>query len=145
LQHSLLAAALAFLLTGCMSMPSITGHDAAPSGEIHFGTAVLHPTTCSSGQWQMFLGADFPDASGTTTRLILDPNGVATLRFFRADKPLEPGVSFTRSACEKFEVSLQRSGWEINDVYDLRVSLNFECRSASGDIASGQVTADHCH
>ena len=150
LHHNLIAAALGTLFIGCATMPSITGNDAAPAGEIQLatatlGTAVLHPVTCTSGEWQMFLGADFPDAGGVTTRLILDPHGVATLRFFRADRALEPGVSFERSACETFDVSLQRTGWQVNEIYDLRVSLNFSCRSESGDTAAGQVAVEHCH
>ena len=80
-----------------------------------------------------------------TTRLIVDPHGVATVRFFRADEPLEPGVSFTRAACETFEISLKRTGWQINEIYDLQVSLRFDCRTESGDTASGQVAAEHCH
>ena len=150
LHHNIIAATLGALFIGCATMPSIIGNDPAPTGEIELaaaslGRAVLHPTTCTSGEWQMFLGADFPDAGGVTTRLIVDPHGVVTLRFFRADKPLEPGVSFTRSSCETFEMSLQRSGWEVNEIYDLRVSLNFDCRSEAGDVASGRVAVEHCH
>ena len=150
LHHNIIAAALGALVFGCATMPSITGNDPPPSGKIEIATgtlgrAVLHPTTFRSGEWQMFLGADFPDAGGVTTRLILDPHGVATLRFFRADKPLEPGMSFTRADCETFELSLQRTGWEVNEIHDLSVSLNFDCRSQAGDVATGQISVAHCH
>ena len=146
----LLAAALGTLIIGCSSMPPLGRGDSAPSGEIRLdtaglGTRVLRPTGCRSGERQLFLGADFADATGLTTRLIVDPHGTATLRFFQADRPLDPGISFGRAACNKFELSLERTGWRVNDVYDIRVRIAFECRGASGDAAAGQLAVDHCH
>ena len=146
----LLATAFGALVIGCSGMPSILGSESLPSGEIHLstaglGSAVLHPTTCRSGEWELFLGADFPDAGGLTTRLMVDPHGIATIRFFRTDQPLDPGISFGRAACDSFDMSLERTGWQVNDIYDLRVSLEFDCRSASGDTATGHLAVDHCH
>ena len=41
--------------------------------------------------------------------------------------------------------ALDRTGWRINDFYDLHVSLDFDCRDASGDTAAGHLATDHCH
>lgn len=109
------------------------------------GNHELTPSGCVSGERQVFLGADFVQAGGITTRLIVDPAGAATLRFFDGARPLEPGVLFHRGDCERFELSMERTGWRINDVYDLRVRLGFACRTPSGEAAEGSLVADHCH
>ena len=67
--------------------------------------------------------------------------GVAAL----ATKPLEAGVLFSRADCSRFEMSLEHTGWQINEIYDLSVRIDFDCRNAAGDAASGSLVAEHCH
>jgi hypothetical protein len=146
----LLLAGLALLGSGCAVGPALRVEKAEPAGRVTLrsptlGDWALKPTACQSGEHQLFLGADFLDSQGITTRLILDPTGAASLRFFDAAHPLDPGVLFRRQDCGRFELSLDRTGWRINDIYDLRVSLDFDCRDAAGDTAAGHLATDHCH
>jgi hypothetical protein len=138
------------LLSGCAAGTALQAVKAEPAGSVTLrsqalGERTLKPTACESGEHQLFLGADFLDGQGITTRLILDPTGAASLRFFDAAHPLDPGVLFRRQDCGRFELSLDRTGWRINDFYDLHVSLGFDCRNASGDTAAGHLATDHCH
>ena len=114
-------------------------------GSAAFGNLSLAPTACASGEHALFQGADFLDGQGVTTRLILDPTGAASLRLFKAAQALDPGVLIRRQDCGRFEVSFERTGWQVNDVYDLRVRLDFDCRTPAGDTATGSLAAEHCH
>jgi hypothetical protein len=146
----LLLSILALLASGCAVAPALQAPKAEPAGGVTLrsqalGERILKPTACQSGEHQLFLGADFLDGQGIATRLIVEPTGAASLRFFDVAHPLDPGVLFHRQDCGRLELSLDRTGWKINDVYDLHVSLDFDCRDASGDSASGNLVTDHCH
>ncbi|PYQ57160.1 MAG: hypothetical protein DMF53_23430 [Acidobacteria bacterium] len=142
------------LLSGCVVNTALQAEKAEPAGSVTLrsrtlGDRTLKPTACQSGEHQLFLGADFFDhqetGQGIATRLIVEPAGAVILRFFDVAHPLDPGVLFRRQDCGRFELSLDRTGWKINDVYDLHVSLDFDCRNASGDTAAGHLATDHCH
>jgi hypothetical protein len=142
------------LLSGCVVGPALQAVKAEPAGSVTLrsqalGDRTLKPTACRSGEHEVFLGADFlddqGDNQGITTRLIVEPTGAVSLRLFDAAHPLDPGLLFHRQDCGRFELSLDRTGWQINDFYDLRVSLDFDCRTASGDTAAGHLATDHCH
>ena len=113
----------------------------APGGE----TVDFAPMACRSGEHHVFLGVDFLDAQGHTARLFVDPLGAVTLRFFVAAEPTNRGLVFARSECEPFKLSMERTGWEIDRVYDLKIALEFACRNSSGATASGTLSASHCH
>lgn len=141
---------LAVFAVGCASAPLPDSRSSALLGEIEIqspslAVSRLSPTICQSGERHLFLGADFLDGQGVTSRIVVEPTGNALLRFFTSVTPLDPGVTFARSDCSVFEVSLERTGWQINDVYDLALVLQFDCQSASGDKASGRLAAPHCH
>jgi hypothetical protein len=151
---AVLLSGLSLVSAGCFVAPALQAAKAEPAGGVTLrsqalGERTLQPAACQSGEHQLFLGADFldnqGDNQGITTRLILDPTGAASLRFFDAAHPLDPGVLFRRQDCGRFELSLDRTGWRINDFYDLHVSLDFDCRNASGDTAAGHLATDHCH
>ena len=146
----LLLAGLAPLCAGCVVGTVLSAEKSAPAGSVELrspslGDRTLKPTACRSGEHQLFLGADFLDAQGLTTRLFVEPNGAASLRFFAAAHPLDPGILFHRQDCGRFALSLDRTGWRINDIYDLHLSLDFDCHAASGESATGHLVADHCH
>jgi len=109
------------------------------------GNVTLNPVLCESGEREFFYGVDFLGNQGITLRLIVEPTGVPSLRFFEAAHPLNPGTLFRRQDCSRFELSLEHTHVLINDIRDLPVSLTFECRTASGESAAGHLVADHCH
>lgn len=148
---------LAFLLfvaplqAACFASGAVEKPSGRPLGTLNLvsassGTQSLAPTACASGERQVFLGVDFIDGrQGLAVRLIVGPEGTATVRVFATSKPLDPGVLFRRQDCGRFQVSLERTGWRINDIYDLRASLDVDCHTASGDSVAGTLAADHCH
>ena len=150
-ERTLFLLAAVLLQAGCAAPTALVGSDGGPSGKIQItsgilGKVVLTPSVCNSGERQLFLGADFIDsAQGTALRLILEPTGTATLRAFNTAHPLNPGVVISQAACRKFQVSLERTGWRINDIYDLRVNLDVDCRSVLGDSVQGMLAVAHCH
>jgi len=138
------------LLAGCFTAAGLKALNASATAEIRIRSATLGdlelaPTLCESGERHLFLGADFIDELGLTTRLIVDPTGTAVLRFFRSATPLGPSLIFTKEECTQFELSLSRTGWQINDIHDLAIALRFDCRAPSGDSATGTLTTTHCH
>jgi len=141
---------VAFLHGGCIVGSALEAAKSEPTGKVHLASAALGehdlaPRGCASGERQVFLGADFLDDGAITTRLIVEPTGAASLRFFPAGQPLTSGVLFSRAECSRFEIGLERTGWQINEIYDLRVRLDFDCRNGAGDAASGALVAEHCH
>ena len=141
---------VALLHGGCIVGSALDAARSEPTGKVHLASATLGehdlvPRVCASGERQVFLGADFLDGGAITTRLIVEPTGAASLRFFPAGKPLAPGVLFNRAECGRFEIGLEHTGWQINEIYDLRVRLDFDCRNGAGDAASGSLVAEHCH
>jgi hypothetical protein len=146
----LLLAGIALLCAGCVVGTALSAAKAQPAGSVTLtspalGDRTFQPAACQSGEHQLFLGADFLEGQGIITRLIVAPTGIASLRFFEAAHPLNPGVLFRREDCGRFELTLDRTGWRINDIYDLHISLDFECRAASGEAAVGHLVTDHCH
>lgn len=135
------------VLAGCGtgSLPPLRA--TVPDGEVSLTAAgetrTFRPERCQSGEWRSFNGADFR-AGDDVVRVIVPPEGGASVRVFSADSPIEPGVVFDRAACSQFELSLGRSGWEVNDVAELTVDLRFTCANANGDSASGTLHSEHC-
>jgi hypothetical protein len=142
---------LAAVQLSCFASSAIDAIKPQPTGAVHLasgtlGNRVLTPTTCASGERQLFLGADLVDSrEGLTTRLILDPVGSVSIRVFNSSHPLDPGLLFQRHDCDQLELSLEHTGWRINEVYDLRLSIELACHLASGESLQGKLAADHCH
>ena len=67
------------------------------------------------------------------------------MRVFDTAQPFKPGIVVRHAACNKVLISFERTGWRINDIYDVRVSLDVDCRTASGDTLQGTLTVAHCH
>lgn len=141
---------LSLFLASCFVGTALDTLKSRPTGTVQLtsdvlGDHTLAPAACASGERQLFLGADFLDSAGITTRLIIDPDGAVRVRLFSAARPLDPGVSFRRTDCSRLEFSLERTGWRINNVYAVRVSLEFECRTGPAASARGTIAADSCY
>ena len=145
-----LALGVALLHSGCVVSSAIEAARDEPEGTARFTQADgsrndFEAVSCGSGEHQLFLGADFADADNRTVRVVVDPRGAATLRYFDSSQPLEPGLLFHRADCERFELSLERTGWQIDEIYDLAVTIDFSCRLPSGATGAGALVATHCH
>lgn len=149
--HVLALCALA--ASACVSMGLPLGEAARPTGALTVrGEAIdalqsieLQPSACVSGEHRLFLGADFIDeAQGLIARLVIDPLGEPTLRVFHAGEPLQRGLVLARSECARFELELERTGWQINEIYALRVRLDVECGEGEGELVVGSVSAEGC-
>jgi hypothetical protein len=138
-------------LTGCFASLPVATPEQTSLGTVTLAagaldTDALVPMVCLSGEREVFNGADFLDTRrGLVLRLIVTPDGTGSIRVFDAAHPLETGLLFGREDCSLFELSLERTGWRINDVVDLRVSLAVGCRKANGDFLQATLTAGHCH
>lgn len=104
------------------------------------------PTLCLAGDRELFLGADLIDErSGLVVRLVVDPLEGPLLRVFDREAPFERSVLFFREECEQFELSLEESGWEINEIPVRRLELAIDCESEEGAAIVGRADAGHCN
>jgi hypothetical protein len=142
---------LAAAMQGCFVGSALDTLRDQPTGSVTLGSArlgsrTIAPTVCVSGQRQSFLGADFIDpGQPLAARIFVLPDGVATVRLFDTDRPLEPGVLFRKDDCSRFELSLESNGWLVNDVTDLRITADLDCKLASGETLNARLSAAHCH
>ena len=148
----LLALAMIPVLAGCLSAGGIGLPGAgAPAGRVALsgptlGEIEIAPGSCASGEHQLFLGADLRDeATGITARLVVDPLTGPAVRFFRTAAPGEASLVFARADCEVFDLSLARTGWQLNEIWVLRLVLDLRCHNESGDSAMGRLEAPSCH
>ncbi|HEY6929009.1 MAG TPA: hypothetical protein VJA66_04970 [Thermoanaerobaculia bacterium] len=110
-----------------------------------FGTHSLQPGQCHVGQRELFLGFDFLDSpSGIVARLVVDPATGPVVRVFRSAAPFDSTVLFHRSDCRVFHFSLDETGWRINRIDQLRVSIELECGLPSGDHIAGKAEDPGC-
>ena len=149
--------ALAGLSSGCFSTLPLDATDShRPDAAQHslgsvslhserLGQATIAPTACQAGDRAFFLGGDFIDEhAGLDVRFVLDPLEGPALRIFARDAPVEKSTVFHRGDCHVMKYSFTPTNWRINDVFDYRISVAFECAKA-GDAASGELSAAHCH
>lgn len=150
----LLPASLALLLftTGCVSTGTgqLGRGEPATSGSLEiggptFGNATLAPTVCQSGEYEVFLGADFSTPeSPLVLRLAIDPLDVPGVRLFdRSDRNAKT-LTLRKADCADFHFTLSRTGWQINDVYVLKASVELDCTLPSGDRVKGKVETASC-
>jgi hypothetical protein len=110
-----------------------------------FGEATLHPTACLTGERELFLGFDLRDASaGVVTRLIVDPAAGPIVRVFAISAPFDKSVLFHREDCRVLHFSLESTGWLINRIQQLDVSMDLDCRLPSGERILGNASDARC-
>jgi len=147
-------ALLPLALTACVSAgPAGEGGPATPGEPLGLfevagdagPTARLSPTRCDSGDPELFLGVDLVDeAQGLVVRLVFDPLDGPILRVFDLAAPHERTVLFFPDECAHFEVSLEPTGWEVNEVRLFRVDLDLDCTTAEGARLTGRAQAGSC-
>lgn len=142
------------LLAGCLSSRPIGGSrtsaESPPAlgsftvSSLVLGNHVLTPSSCTAGDRQLFLGADFATpASTVVVRLVVDPLDGPAVRVFSTDAQFNETVVFRRPDCQVFHFSLDTTGWRVNDVHDYRVTLQLDC-SRDGESIKGETSATHC-
>jgi hypothetical protein len=157
MRHSRFIWLLPFALSsGCLSTLPVDGSAAADkSGNVSLGSVALHterlgqatitPNTCSAGDRELFLGGDVIDEkSGLIVRLVFDPLNGAAVRIFVPNSSAEKSVVFHQRDCKALKYTFEPTHWRVNDVYDYRLSVSFDCRK-DADAANGEVSATHCH
>jgi hypothetical protein len=141
------------ILTACATSEQGGNGDrgaGTPSGSLilsgpAFGKRTLLPTVCLAGERELFQGFDLRDEkAGVVTRLIVDPATGPVVRVFAASAPFDKTVLFHRSECRAFHFSLERTGWRINRIDQLDVSLDLDCQLSSGEGIVGKVAAPGC-
>jgi hypothetical protein len=143
------AVAAGALLPACAIAPR-SGPSHAPLGRFEIsgptlGRQTLAPTSCAAGERQVFLGVDLLDeATGIVTRLVVDPATGPVVRVFKASAPFDASVLFHRSECRVFHFSLDSTGWRINHIDELRMSLELDCQLSSGDSIVGTASDPGC-
>ena len=152
-RYAILAPSLGALLlaAACSSSSGQGGERAsAPLGAFTldgptFGAHALAPAQCHVGQREQFLGFDFLDSqAGIVARLVVDPATGPVVRVFRSAAPFDSTVLFHRSDCRVFHFSLDETGWRINRIDQLRVSLELDCSLPSGDRIAGKAEDPGC-
>jgi hypothetical protein len=110
-----------------------------------FGSRTLLPHGCSTGQRELFLGFDLRDEkAGTVVRLVVDPANGPVVRVFEAAAPFDKAVLFRRSECRVFQFSVDSTGWRINRIDQLQISLELDCELPSGDRIAGKARDPGC-
>jgi hypothetical protein len=143
-------AALALVPACAIGSRSGPGHGPSPLGSFviagpTLGPRTVAPTSCAAGEHQMFLGVDLVDEHARiVTRLIVDPATGPLVRAFQAASPFDATVLFQRSECRVFHFSLDSTGWRIDHVDELRMSLELDCQLPSGDSIVGTASAPGC-
>lgn len=111
-----------------------------------FGEQTLKPNECTSGEHQLFMGADFAGGeSEPVVRIVLDPLTGPALRIYDPRSPITRSTLFRKAECKTFLLSLQRTGWRINDVYALSVDAEIDCTSPAGDSVKGSLASSSCY
>jgi hypothetical protein len=140
-------------LTACANLSPAGTDDrgvAAPYGSLAvsgptFGKQAMLPTVCVSGERELFLGFDLRDAkSELVTRLVVDPATGPMVRVFAASAPFDRSVLFHQAECRVLHFSLESTGWRINRVQQLDVSLDVDCQLPSGETLVGNASAPGC-
>ena len=123
------AVAAGALVPAC-AIGSRSGPSHAPLGSFvisgpTLGRQTLAPTSCA-------------------TRLVVDPATGPVVRVFKASAPFDASVLFHRSECRVFHFSLDSTGWRIDHIDELRMSLELDCQLSSGDSIDGRASDPGC-
>jgi hypothetical protein len=134
---------------GCASVPGAIVGAEKVNGSLGvsgptFGEMQLPVTQCASGEHQVFLGGDFSGQGPVVVRLAIDPLSGPGVRVFDSTAPFGKSFVVRQAECEHFHFSLARSGWQINDVWVLQMTLDIDCSTPEGDAIRATVTSASC-
>jgi hypothetical protein len=122
--------------------PPLGSFEVASLGAPH---ATISPSSCVSGEHDVFLGADLLDpGTHLVVRLVIDPLNGPALRVYDADEPFDRSVIFFRDECPIFDMTLERTGYMVNDIVIRSLDLEVECENEDGATIRGSATAGRC-
>jgi hypothetical protein len=106
----------------------------------------FHLSECDSGDREYFLGVDLVDSSrNLIVRILVDPIAGPRLKLTRRG-PDGPIVElFLPTHCRGLSADVERTGWRVNGVRDVKGNLEGECRSDSGTTLKASLHFSHCH
>ena len=104
--------------------------------------SALTPEACISGDRANFRGADLL-APPYVLRVAAEPLEGIGVAVIGSDDGAR--AVFRSSSCTGLRGDVQRSGWRVNDVWDVSGFVEADCRLASGEELHGKLTFDHCH
>ena len=144
---------LALLFSGC-GVPAVlreAGQVANPavSGELSLrgaqGESVRwRPDRCLAGEHEQFFGFILgAEGSPIVLRAVIDPLDGPGLRVMGLDRP--EGVVFRPETCERMELDVEPTGWEVNEFQDLNGRLDVRCSIPDVGSIEGSVEVRHCH
>lgn len=137
------------LSAGCASVPGAIVGAAKVDGSLAvsgptFGDLQLPVDQCASGEHQVFLGGDFSGQGPVVVRLAIDPLSGPGVRVYDSTAPFGRSFVVRQSECGHFHFSLARSGWQINDVWVLNLTLDIDCSTPEGDAIRGTIASASC-
>lgn len=144
---------LSLLLSGCglssvlreakdVANPSVAGELAfrAPQGE----PVSWRPDVCFAGEYEQFFGFILrANGSPVVLRAAIDPLDGPGLRIVGLQG--SSGLVVRPDACERLELVVERTGWEVNEIQDLSGALDVRCTAEDGTSIEGSVEVRHCH
>lgn len=145
---------VALLLSGCglsaalreakdVASPSVSGELSirALQGE----PVAWKPEICLSGEREQFFGFILEsNDSPIVLRAVVDPLDGLGLRIVGwQENPA--GVVFRPATCERLELVVEPTGWQVNDIQDLSGRLDLSCATEKGGRIEGRVEVRHCH
>jgi hypothetical protein len=102
----------------------------------------LLPQACLSGDRASFHGVELV-APPYVLRIVSEPlEGIAAAVI---DTGSGARILFRSASCKVLRGDIQRTGWRVNDLYDVSGFLEADCRLDSGEELHGKTRFEHCH
>jgi hypothetical protein len=143
---------LAAGLVGCGTLREVR-EVATPSvsGEILLRAAAgeplsWKPDSCFNGEREQFFGFVL-GASGSPLilRAVLDPLDGPGLRLTGLEGTPPRGIVVRQADCRALSLSVQPTGWTVNDFRDVSGTLEVSCTLGDGVSFEGSLAISHCH
>jgi hypothetical protein len=152
IRKGLTTVVLALLLSGCgvpalireakdVSSPAVEGELALRGS--HSPLVTWRPEECFAGEHEQFFGFILrANGSPIMLRAVVDPLDGPGLRVTGLEVE---DLVILPSSCERLELVVAPSGWEVNEIQDLSGSLDVRCTTADGASVEGSLEVRHCH
>lgn len=127
-----------------MANPSVSGEIAFRATESDL--LVWKPASCSTGEREQFFGFVLGDSgSPTVLRAVLDPLNGPGLRLTGLEGIPPQGLVVRQADCRRLDLSVQPTGWTVNDFRDVSGTLEVSCALQDGGSLEGHLAVSHCH